>query len=95
MARLERPRGLTINFKPSPRQLELWEALQPNRCDKCGGTLEMRPNGFDKSGHQIYQATCVKCNNTDIPEQVLGGGSARRGQKFYRMLLADTKLYAV
>lgn len=76
MAKLERPRGLTINFSPSARQYELWNALQPNRCDKCGGTLEMRPNGMDAKGHVVYKATCTQCGNTDIPEQILGGGSA-------------------
>jgi len=80
MARLEKPRGLNIVFKPSERQYELWNALQPNRCDRCGGELEMRPNGFDKNGHQIYRATCKRCGNTDIPEQVLGGGSAGGGK---------------
>lgn len=82
MAKLERPRGLTINFKPSERQYELWNALQPNRCDKCGGTLEMRPNGIDAKGHTVYKATCTKCGNTDIPEQILGGGSAGGGKSF-------------
>lgn len=80
MAKLERPRGLTINFKPSERQYELWNALQPNRCDKCGGSLEMRPSGHDAKGHVVYQATCVNCGNTDIPEQILGGGSAGGGK---------------
>ena len=80
MARLERPRGLQITFKPSERQLELWNALQPNHCDKCGGKLVMKPNGFDKNGHQVYQAACEKCGNTDIPEQVLGGGAAGGGK---------------
>lgn len=80
MARLERPKGLNITFKPSARQYELWNALQPNHCDKCGGTLAMKPNGFDSKGHQIYQATCEKCGNTNIPEQVLGGGSAGGGK---------------
>lgn len=80
MAKLERPRGLTINFSPSERQYELWNALQPNRCDKCGGSLEMRPNGVDAKGHPIYKATCTKCGNTDIPEQILGGGSAGGGK---------------
>lgn len=80
MAKLERPRGLRIDFKPSPRQYELWNALQPNRCDRCGGQLAMKPSGTDKMGHQIFQATCVQCGNTDIPEQVLGGGSAGGGK---------------
>ena len=82
MARLERPRGLKITFKPSARQYELWNALQPNHCDKCGGKLVMRPNGFDSKGHQVYRATCVQCGNTDIPEQVLGGGSAGGGKSY-------------
>lgn len=82
MARLQKPRGLKIEFRPSLRQYELWNALQPNYCDKCGGSLYMKPNGFDKSGHQIYQVACKKCGNTDIPEQVLGGGSAGGGKSF-------------
>lgn len=36
----------------------------------------MLPNGTDAKGHIVYQATCKKCGNTDIPEQVLGGGAA-------------------
>lgn len=80
MAKLERPRGLTINFKPSERQYELWNALQPARCDKCGGRIEMRPYSFDARGHQMYRATCTQCGNTDIPEQVLGGGAAGGGK---------------
>lgn len=80
MARLEKPRGLRITFKPSERQYELWNALQPNHCDKCGGTIEMRPNGFDKNGHAVYKPTCSQCGNVDIPEQVLGGGSAGGGK---------------
>ena len=82
MAKLEQPRGLTINFKPSERQLELWNALQPNRCEFCGGPLEMRPNGTDAHGHQIFRATCTKCGSTDIPEQILGGGSAGGGKSW-------------
>lgn len=76
MAKLERPRGLTINFKPSERQYELWNALEPGVCDKCHGKLEMRPNGVDAKGHTIFHAVCSKCGNTDIPELILGGGSA-------------------
>ncbi len=82
MAKLERPRGLTINFEPSERQYEVWNALQPATCDKCGGRLEMRPYGTDARGHQMYRATCTKCGNTDIPEIILGGGSAGGGKSY-------------
>ena len=82
MARLEKPKGLTINFRPSERQLELWNVLQPNRCDKCGHKLVLKPNGYDKNGHQVYIPTCSHCGNTDIPEQILGGGSAGGGKSF-------------
>lgn len=82
MARLEQPRGLRINFKPSERQYELWNALQPNRCDKCGGELEMREAGTDAHGHIVYKATCKSCGTTDIPEQILGGGSAGGGKSY-------------
>lgn len=80
MARLEKPIGLNITFKPSERQYELWNALMPNHCDKCGGKLIMKPNGFDKNGHQVYKAACEQCGTTDIPEQILGGGSAGGGK---------------
>ena len=81
MKKLVQPR-VNINFAPSPKQMVLWEALQPNRCDKCGGTLEMRKYQYDVKGNPIYQATCVKCGNTDIPEQILGGGSAGGGKSY-------------
>lgn len=80
MAKLEKPHGLTINFKPSERQYELWNALQPNRCDHCGGTLTMKANGFDKSGNPIFKPVCSVCGTDDIPEQILGGGSAGGGK---------------
>ena len=79
MARLEKPRGLVINFKPSPKQLEVWNALQPSRCDYCGGTLVMKESGYDKEGHITYKPVCSQCGTDDIPEVLLGGGSARRG----------------
>ena len=82
MAKLEQPRGLKIDFKPSERQYELWNALQPNRCEFCGGTLAMKECGTDAHGHTIYKATCTKCGSTDIPEQILGGGSAGGGKSW-------------
>lgn len=81
MARLEKPRGLNITFKPSERQYEVWNALQPNHCDKCGGELEMKPNGYDRNGNQIFIPTCKSCGNINIPEQVLSGGSAGGGKQ--------------
>lgn len=80
MARLEKPRGLNITFEPSERQYEVWNALQPNHCDKCGGELEMKPNGYDRNGHQIFMPMCRQCGNTNIPEQILEGGSAGGGK---------------
>lgn len=80
MKRLEEPRGLVVNFAPSERQYELWNALQPNRCDKCGGELEMRECGTDKDGHVLYEPVCKNCGNNDIPEQILSGGSAGGGK---------------
>lgn len=81
MKKLEAPRGLTINFQPSAKQYIVWQTLQGNRCDKCGGELEMRADGVDKYGHPIWVPTCVKCGNTDIPEVILGGGSAGGGKQ--------------
>lgn len=76
------PKGIVINFKPSERQMELWEKLQPNRCDRCGGKLEMRESGIDEHGNPVYEPTCIDCGNTDIPEQILGGGAAGGGKTY-------------
>lgn len=95
MARLEKPRGLTINFKPSERQYEVWNALQPNRCDKCGGSLTMVENGYDKNGNAIFKPACAKCGNDDIPEQILGGGSAGGRQIVSWLLLAGFQLLTI
>lgn len=40
----------------------------------------MRSYGKDIKGHTMYRAVCTKCGNTDIPEQILGGGSAGGGK---------------
>ena len=80
MKKLERPEGLVINFSPSSKQYMVWNALQGNRCDKCGGQLSMELTGYDKQGHPIHEPTCKNCKNTDIPELILAGGSAGGGK---------------
>lgn len=71
-----------IDFKPSPRQFELWKALQPNSCDKCGGKLTMKMIGYDEEGHEIFKPVCSNCGNEDIPNMVLAGGSAGGGKSY-------------
>lgn len=80
MKKLVAPRGLEINFAPSEKQALVWNALQPDRCDKCGGHLKMLPSFKDEKGNVIHEATCVDCGNTDIPELILAGGSAGGGK---------------
>lgn len=82
MRKLEAPRGLKIDFTPSAKQFVVWQTLQANRCDHCGGTLEMRRDGKDKNGNDIWVPTCTQCGSTDIPEVILGGGSAGGGKTF-------------
>lgn len=82
MKKLYEPKGLTINFAPSRRQMDVWNTIQPNRCDKCGGRLEMRLTGYDSHGNPIHEPTCVECGNTDIPENVLMGGAAGGGKSY-------------
>lgn len=80
MKKLTAPKGLVINFAPSERQMEVWNTIQPNRCDKCGGELTMTQTGFDSHGNPIHEPTCKCCGNTDIPENVLMGGAAGGGK---------------
>ena len=49
--RLKPPRNLRIEFKPSPRQYELWKLLQPNYCPHCGGEIEQILIGYDQQGN--------------------------------------------
>ena len=83
MKKLYEPKGLVINFQPSEKQMEVWNAISPNRCDKCGGKLEMRFTGRDEKGNPIYEPTCVDCGNTDIPERVLEGGAGGGGKALW------------
>lgn len=71
-----------INFSPSWKQHLVWEMLEPNRCDKCGGSLEMRPVGTDNNGNIIKKPFCSKCGTSDIPRLVLYGGAAGSGKSW-------------
>lgn len=73
---LKAPQNLTINFKPSPKQYELWQLLQPNQCNLCGGEIESREVEAEREGFKDYRPTCVKCGNQNIPQLVLAGGAA-------------------
>jgi len=72
----------TILFKPSPKQMMVWNTLKGNYCDKCGGTLTMTCTGRDEQGNDIVEPVCEKCGNRDIAEQVLGGGAAGGGKSY-------------
>lgn len=71
-----------INFEPSYKQFLVWEMLEPKRCDKCGGEIEMRPVGFDNNGNVIKKPFCKKCGTSDIPRLVLYGGAAGSGKSW-------------
>lgn len=73
------PQNLSINLKTSPKQTELWNTLQPNCCDKCGGEIERKR--IDSAENIVeYRPVCQKCGNDDIPQMVLGGGAAGGGK---------------
>ena len=71
-----------INCEPSYKQFLVWQMLEPNRCDKCGSELEMRPVGYDNNGNVIKKPFCKKCGTSDIPRLVLYGGAAGSGKSW-------------
>ena len=73
------PVNIHIDFKPSPKQYELWKALQPE-CHICGGEIKNVCIGTDEFGHERYVPECSKCGNRNIPQMVLGGGAAGGGK---------------
>lgn len=76
------PKNLVINFRPSPRQYELWRLLQPDYCPHCGGHIIQKISGTDHLGHPIYEATCDQCGSTNLPHVILAGGAAGGGKSF-------------
>ena len=79
--RLIPPKDLNIDFAPSPRQYELWKLLQPE-CHLCGGEIEQKPIGYDQFGNQQFKPHCTQCDNTNIPQLILGGGAAGGGKSW-------------
>ncbi len=77
---LHAPKNLTINIKPSPKQWELWNLLQPNRCPHCGGEIEQAIVGQTRNGRNSYRPRCKKCGSMKLPQLILGGGSAGGGK---------------
>ena len=73
------PTNLRIDFKPSPKQYELWRALQPE-CHLCGGEIKNVYIGTDNKGNARYVPECSSCGNRNIPQMILGGGAAGGGK---------------
>ena len=87
MDKLIAPKNLVINFQPSPKQMLVWKALQPE-CPECGGKVEQVLKGYDTNGNEIYIPTCKKCGNDNIPQTILCGGAAGGG----KAALLDSKV---
>ena len=77
---LRAPSNITINIKPSPKQWELWNLLQPNQCPHCGGKIEQAVVGFTNDGRKSYKPRCKNCGSFQLPQLILGGGSAGGGK---------------
>lgn len=75
------PKNLTINFTPSPKQYELWKLLQPE-CHLCGGKIEQKRIGYDANKNPQYKPYCISCDNTNVSQLILGGGSAGGGKSY-------------
>lgn len=79
---LKPPTGLNINFKPSPKQYELWKLLQPDYCPKCGGHIVQVEVGKDAAGNTQYKPQCSNCGNQNLAQLILGGGAAGGGKSY-------------
>jgi PBSX family phage terminase large subunit len=80
--RLKPPKSVRIDFKPSPRQYELWKLLQPDACPFCGGGIEQVLTGYDANRNPQYKPECQQCHNQDLPQLILGGGAAGGGKSY-------------
>lgn len=73
---LKAPTNIRIDFRPSPRQYELWKLLQPDYCPHCGGHIIQFQSGYDQQGNPKYVPQCDACGTQDLPQLILGGGAA-------------------
>lgn len=80
-SKLKRPIGLRINYTPSSKQYEVWQALQPE-CPYCGGEIIQEICGLDLKGQPTYHPVCKKCGKRNIPQFILMGGAAGGGKTF-------------
>ena len=48
----------------------------------CGGEIEQKPIGYDQFGNQQFKPHCTQCDNTNIPQLILGGGAAGGGKSW-------------
>lgn len=77
---LKEPQGLQIDFRPSPKQYEVWQNLQPE-CPLCGGEVTQKMSGVDRNGNPTFKPVCSKCGNENIPQMILTGGAAGGGKQ--------------
>lgn len=77
---LKPPQNLVIDFKPSPKQYELWKLLQPDCCPHCGGHIIQALIGYDANGNPQYKPQCASCASQNLPQIILGGGAAGGGK---------------
>lgn len=82
MSTLQSPTNIQIDFKPSKKQYELWNLLQPDRCPTCGGSLGLKYTGVDSHGNKQYHPCCSSCGETNLPQLILGGGAAGGGKSY-------------
>lgn len=73
---LKAPTNIRIDFRPSPKQYELWKLLQPDSCPHCGGHIGQQFVGHDEKGNAKYKPYCTNCKTNDLPQLILGGGAA-------------------
>ncbi len=76
------PKSIKIDFKPSERQYELWRLLQPNFCPHCGGEIIRVLIGYDVNNNPQYVPECKNCHSRNLPQLILGGGSAGGGKSY-------------